>query len=194
MDGFKENSEGNSHRRYLQKYLDATKSSMFFARRVILVEGISEQILIPVFLKLDSEKTLDRIGCNLVNVNGVAFKHFLEIIKNGYFIKCVVLTDSDRDKATENRAPKLKKQYEKEEGPIRVEINEDTFEKELIEANKTGKGRDILLKTLSLTRPIKGKEYKIELGQKDIDTEEFFSLIEEYKSEFAFDLSDILAK
>lgn len=193
-DGFKDDKKGKEHRHYLEKYLDATNSSMFYARRIILVEGIAEQILVPVLFNLTYGKTLDSIGCNVINVNGVAFKHFLEIIKNGYFIKCAVLTDGDEGKKTENRAINLKRDYEKPYKNIKVSINKDTFEKELIEANKAGKGKEVLLKALNSTRPKLGPEYSKKVPNKEIGNEEFFSMIEEYKSEFAFNLGDELKK
>ena len=33
--------------KYLEKYLDATKANLFFARNVIIVEGPGESLLIP---------------------------------------------------------------------------------------------------------------------------------------------------
>lgn len=193
-DGFKDDKKGKHHRHYLEKYLDATNSSMFYARRIILVEGIAEQILVPVLFNLKYGRTLDSIGCNVINVNGVAFKHFLEIIKNGYFIKCAVLTDGDEGKKTENRATNLKRDYEKPYRNIKVSINKETFEKELIEANKDGKGKKVLLKALNSTRPKLGPEYSEKIANQEIGNEEFFSMIEEYKSEFAFNLGDELKK
>lgn len=193
-DGFKDDKKGKHHRHYLEKYLDATNSSMFYARRIILVEGIAEQILVPVLFNLTYGRTLDSIGCNVINVNGVAFKHFLEIIKNGYFIKCAVLTDGDEGKKTENRATNLKRDYEKPYRNIKVSINKETFEKELIEANKDGKGKKVLLKAFNSTRPKLGPEYSEKISNQEIGNEEFFSMIEEYKSEFAFNLGDELKK
>ncbi|QJX64612.1 AAA family ATPase [Niallia circulans] len=193
-DGFKDDKKGKHHRQYLEKYLDATNSSMFYARRIILVEGIAEQILVPVLFNLTYGRTLDSIGCNVINVNGVAFKHFLEIIKNGYFIKCAVLTDGDEGKKTENRATNLKRDYEKPYRNIKVSINKETFEKELIEANKDGKGKKVLLKALNSTRPKLGPEYSEKISNQEIGNEEFFSMIEEYKSEFAFNLGGELKK
>ena len=38
-------------KQYLQKYLDVTKSQMFFARGILFVEGISEAILLPTMAK-----------------------------------------------------------------------------------------------------------------------------------------------
>lgn len=166
---------------------------MFFARKIILVEGISEQILIPSFFKSITGKTLERYGCNLVNVNGVAFKHFLEIIKNGYFIKCAVLTDSDVGKRTENRAKDLKQEYASVE-MIQVEISNDTFEKEIISANKSGEGKEVLLEAIKMTRPQKGKQLEEKFQDVDLNMEECFELIEKEKSDFAFNLHELLQK
>lgn len=47
--------KGKVHRHYLEKYLDATKSSMFYARKIILVEGIAEEIIVPVLYQLFSK-------------------------------------------------------------------------------------------------------------------------------------------
>ncbi|MEH7573385.1 AAA family ATPase, partial [Cytobacillus firmus] len=194
LDGFGNDKKGKVHRHYLEKYLDATKSSMFYARKIILVEGIAEEIIVPVIYQLFSKKSIESIGCNIVNVNGVAFKHFLEIIKNGYFIKCAVLTDGDVGKKTENRADNLKREYETTNSPIKVEVNKETFEKELISANKSGKGKELLLNALKATRPINGPKYFAEIGDKEIDTNSFFELVEDYKSEFSFNLCDELKK
>lgn len=177
---------------YLSKYIDATKSRMFFARKLILVEGISEQLLIPLFFKDDSDMTLEKMGCNIINVSGVAFSHFLKIIRSGFFIKGLVLTDRDTAKKTGERATDLKKNYE-QEGLIRIEISEDsTFEKDLITANNNGKGKEILLNALKDTKPQRGPEFEKEIGKSDIEIEAFFSEIEKYKSEFAFNLASQL--
>ena len=191
LSGIDESKEKNTIH-YLSKYIDATKSRMFFARKLILVEGIAEQLLVPLFFKDDSEETLEKVGCNIINVSGVAFRHFLKIIQSGFFIKGLVLTDRDTGKKTEERADDLKKEYE-QEGLIRVEISEDsTFEKDVITANKNGRGKEILFNALKDTKPKRGPEYEKEIGESDIDTESFFSEIENCKSEFAFNLASQL--
>ncbi|MBU3574161.1 AAA family ATPase [Priestia aryabhattai] len=193
LDGFSNKKEGQDHIKYLKKYLDVTNSSMFYARRLILVEGISEQILVPLFFELHSKKTLESIGSNIINVNGVAFKHFLEIIKNGYFIKCGVLTDKDTGKKTEKRAEKLREHYKINKDVIAVEINDDTFEKEIIKYNLTGKGKELLLRVFKQLHPIKYKE----VGgnwEKQIDVKSYFEYIENDKSDFAFALHEELLK
>jgi predicted ATP-dependent endonuclease of OLD family len=177
--------------RFLSLYLDATKSRMFFARKIILVEGISEQIVIPALFENAEGKTLESLGCTVLNVNGVAFRHFLTIVRNGFFKKCVVLTDQDTGKKTEDRADKLRGDFEDE--LIKVQITrESTFEKELIAANRSGLGKKILLDALVSTRPINGPKFRNLTGENDIDIENFFKEIELYKSEFAFNLVEKL--
>lgn len=173
---------------YLSKYLDATKSRMFFAQKLILVEGIAEQLLIPLFFKLYFGYSLEKVGSNIINVNGVAFKHFLKIIQSGYFIKCLVLTDSDIGTKTAQRAEDLKKEYEKLP-LIKVMISKQaTFEKDLILSNNSGKGKAILERALKATRPNVGKNFVIDYKDKDLDVDSFFTLIEDFKSEFAFNV------
>jgi putative ATP-dependent endonuclease of the OLD family len=67
---------------YVRRFLDATKSNMLFANRVIFVEGISEQLLFPCFaLCIDKEeKLLDEHVC-IVSVDSRTFKHFLKIFQ-----------------------------------------------------------------------------------------------------------------
>lgn len=193
LSNFGDTAENKKTIKYLRKYLDATNSTLFFSRKIILVEGIAEQLLIPVFFKKLYDKTIEKVGCNIVNVNGLAFKNYLEVIKNGYFVKCIVLTDSDTGTKIENRADDLREQYS-DCSFIRIESTEkSTFEKDIIESNLSGLGRDILLKTITETRPIIGEDYVKELGSSNIETNNFFEIIEQYKSEFAYNLAQTLS-
>jgi putative ATP-dependent endonuclease of OLD family len=181
---------------YLAKYLDATKSTMFFSRKLILVEGIAEQLLMPKFFEKVTDRTLEKENCTVINVNGVAFEHFLKVIKNGFFVKCVVFTDSDTTKKTKNRAPTLKRAYASLDSFIDVQITtKETFEKDLIESNKSGMGKNALLDILEKTKKKLSNRKKVatfrtSLGTNDIDVNAFFTEIENYKSEFAFNLLD----
>ena len=173
---------------YLKKYLDATKSRMFFARKIILVEGISEQLLLPIFLEKTYDQTLEEIGCNIINVNGVAFEHFLKVISGGFFIKCLVVTDSDQGTQSSERATKLQNKY-RDNSNISIQISENsTFEKDLISSNLSGSGKKVLESALLATRPKSGKD----CINTSWSTDDFFNLISEYKSEFAFNLAEKL--
>lgn len=180
---------------YLSKYLDATKSTMFYSRKVILVEGIAEQLLLPKFFEKVTRSTLEKENCTIINVNGVSFSHFLKIIQNGFFIKCVVFTDSDSSKRTKNRAPALKRVYSKD-FIIDIQITSlETFEKDLIEANKSSTGKDTLLTVLEKTKKKlcnrkNVSTFRADTGNTDLDIDCFFDEIENYKSEFSFNLLD----
>lgn len=177
---------------YLSKFLDATKSSMFFARKVILVEGISEQLLIPEFFKLKTnEVSIEQKGITLINVNGVAFSHFLEVIKAGYFIKSIVYTDSDSTKKTSERAIILKLRYDSD--TILVKITDlENFEMDIIKSNNSGDGKELLFQALNKTKIENGPKLKLKTSSNNINVDEFFKEIEDYKSEFAMNLLEVL--
>ena len=84
---------------YLEKYLDVTKSQLFFAKGILFVEGISEAILMPEFAKIIG-RPLDMYAVELVNINGVGFSPFAKMIKipdlNCCFAKASIITDDDR--------------------------------------------------------------------------------------------------
>lgn len=84
----------------LKRYLDVTKSQMFFARRVVFVEGISEAILLNEFANLYG-KPFDKYSVEIVNINGVAFESFAKLFqrnedKSYLEIPCAIISDNDR--------------------------------------------------------------------------------------------------
>ncbi len=177
---------------YLSRYLDATKSTLFFARKVILVEGISEQLMIPELFKLKTnEVSIEQKGITLINVNGVAFSHFLEVIKAGYFVKSVVYTDSDSTKKTSERAIDLQKEYDSDIIKVKITSSE-TFEMDIIESNKSGEGKELLFQALNKTKIKNGPELQSKTSSNDIDVDEFFKEIKDYKAEFAMNLLAVL--
>lgn len=92
LDGFSDTALGKKQVKYLNKYLDAVNANLFYSRKIILVEGISEKLLLPIFFEMQTSHSTEKASCCIINVNGLAFSYFLEIIKNGFFQKCLVLT------------------------------------------------------------------------------------------------------
>ena len=88
-----------NNKKYLQRYLDVTKSQMFFARGILFVEGISEAILIPEMAKA-LDRPLEKYAVELVNVDSVAFKPFVNLFSSEQvktcFKKVSIITDDDR--------------------------------------------------------------------------------------------------
>ena len=84
---------------FLEKFLDVTKSNLFFAKGVILVEGWAEEILIPSLAKAIGID-LTAKGVSVVNIGNVGFDHYSKIFlrKDGCSpmkIPVAVVTDCD---------------------------------------------------------------------------------------------------
>lgn len=82
-------------KRYLQRYLDVTKSQLFFSRGVVLVEGISEALLLPVLAKGVGIDLCER-AISVVNVQSVAFAPFAKLFhEGGLQLPAAMVTDAD---------------------------------------------------------------------------------------------------
>jgi len=80
----------------LERYLDATKSTLLFSRKVILVEGMSEVFLIPPLVKKVINIDLEEHGISIVPIHGVHFDCYMKLFgPKGIRKKCVVITDGD---------------------------------------------------------------------------------------------------
>lgn len=148
IDGKTEKFNAKMH---LTKFLDVTRSDMLFADKVILVEGIAEKLLMPLFM--------DACGCSyedehisVVEIGGKHFEHFVELF-NGNTVRKKVLCITDKDFKWIDDDGKLKScdAYQNEEVSHIKKLNErfdienfriytqslggKTFEDELLLAN-----------------------------------------------------------
>ena len=83
------------HLDHLRRFLDVTKAALLFARGVILVEGVAEQLLVPVLARRLG-RPLSRSGVAVINVGGVAFQPFLELFGAERLpCRCSVISDGD---------------------------------------------------------------------------------------------------
>lgn len=83
---------------YLERYLDATKANLFFARGVLIVEGPGEELLLPTIGKLIN-KNLTDYGVSIVDVKSTGLMRYARIFqrKNGELLKIPVACITDRD-------------------------------------------------------------------------------------------------
>ncbi|WP_339293438.1 AAA family ATPase [Paenibacillus sp. FSL W8-0187] len=80
----------------IERYLDATRSTLLFAKSVILVEGDAELILIPEMVKKVFGITLDEIGVSLINVGSTQFTNIAVLFSDERIRrKCAIVTDND---------------------------------------------------------------------------------------------------
>lgn len=100
----------DNDRRKIDQYLDVTRSDLLFTQRVILVEGISEAVLLPALARHcvfdrsdpDEAKRLRRFKATpIVNLGSVDFRPYLTLLLHDFgegmriVDKVIVLTDED---------------------------------------------------------------------------------------------------
>ncbi|MEY2485633.1 MAG: putative ATP-dependent endonuclease of the family [Verrucomicrobiota bacterium] len=79
----------------LRRMFDVTKASLLFAKSVILVEGITEALLIPVLARR-MDLQLDQNAVSVVPVCGVDFETITRLFgKDGLQIRVAIVTDGD---------------------------------------------------------------------------------------------------
>lgn len=119
---------------YLKKFLDVTKSQLFFSNRIIFVEGISEELLIPI-LAMKKNINLEKLGVEIINVHGLSFKRFKELFNENSFFKGIILTDDDRSElngSPSNTCENIKKLKNEN---LKVYSSFKTFEFDLLNSN-----------------------------------------------------------
>ena len=81
----------------LERYLDATRGTLLFARRVLLVEGPAELFLVPALVRQVLAADLDALGISVVPIFGVHFDAYTGLFGAGRLPKkCAVLADGDQ--------------------------------------------------------------------------------------------------
>jgi putative ATP-dependent endonuclease of OLD family len=81
--------------RQLQRMMDLTRSTLYFAKAAILVEGISEALLIPVLARRLNHN-LAQNHISVIPICGVAFETFKKVLSpDALGIPISIVTDSD---------------------------------------------------------------------------------------------------
>ncbi|WP_236793330.1 ATP-dependent endonuclease [Amycolatopsis sp. GM8] len=77
----------------IARYLDATRAELVFARRVLLVEGFAEQVLVPKLAEALG-MNLDKLGISVCAIHGTHFASYIKFC-NALEIPWAVFTDGD---------------------------------------------------------------------------------------------------
>lgn len=119
------------HLFFLERWLDITKSILFFAKGLLFVEGIAEALVIKELASrvikkhigddIDSPKSLEDFGVSIISLNGIYFKHFMQLFQ-GYKldecgnpikgaasipIRCAGITDCDPQPVSETKPTQI---------------------------------------------------------------------------------------
>lgn len=80
----------------VERYLDAMRSTMLFAKGVLLVEGDAEQILIPAMLNAIFGLSPDQLGFSVISMSSAFFEHISIIFADERIRRpCAIVTDRD---------------------------------------------------------------------------------------------------
>ncbi len=111
---FSDTDEDKKSKKYIERYLDATKSNMLFSKGVIFVEGLAEQLLLPCLAEY-AECPLEEKHVATIRVDGLTFKHFIKLFGAGIQkdkkmfalsrrVSCIVDSDPKRKEKDGKRA------------------------------------------------------------------------------------------
>ena len=185
----------------IKQYLDATRSELFFAKRLILVEGDAERMLLPELATLWRNEDLESRGVTIVSAAGLNFGIFLPFIGSEVLnVPVAIVTDADpptrSESAESTYLAKLRKTVEdKADASIDVFAGDKTFEYDLALPEKN---RDLILDAIQTVHPIKGKAFRESVGEKHGKdfAEDFYRLFFKEgatsKPEFAMELALLL--
>lgn len=181
----------------LQRFLDATRAELFFARRILLVEGIAEALLLPILAKI-AGGSIKKSAVTVVNTDGINFNAFLPLFgPNKLGVPLAVITDGDSNTVTGERSDVARalKALEGSIPTLRVEYCDITFEHELA---RNPQLLPFMLNAFEELHPIVGKALRLEINQAVSDDEkasvfyEKFKVTDVSKGSFAQELSVLL--
>jgi putative ATP-dependent endonuclease of OLD family len=127
---------------YLHRFLDATKSNLFFARGVAIVEGPAEALLLPAIAEV-AGLSFSKYGVSVVNVGNVGLYHYARIFQRSATgesipipVACITDRDIVPDSATYVIPSRKRRRFEKDYPPgeaaaavkrkvVRVEATDD---------------------------------------------------------------------
>lgn len=148
----------------IERYLDATRAEMVFARRVLLVEGFAEQVVLPVLADAE-EIDLDKAGITVCAIHGTHFGSYIRFL-DALQIRWAVITDGDPaaegGSNGQRRAQRLLQGLRREGGPEEegIFVGETTFEFDVF---REAGNAEAFLEAMEETAP--SKSMRREVGQ-----------------------------
>lgn len=122
---FNSNTSNKENLEFLKKYIKLGTAHMFFADKIILVEGIVERLLMPLFIKNIDSKNSDYIS--LVEIGGAymhKFKELLEFLE----IKTLIVTDIDSDYGSKEKPKKKDAKDDEKDKKVEEDIKKYNYE------------------------------------------------------------------
>ena len=181
----------------LQRFLDATRAELFFARRILMVEGIAEALILPVLARMAGADLKDS-AVTVLNADGINFNAFIPLFgRERLGLPVVILTDGDdaQKTGTPSATAMGLKAKEADIPNLRVEFSEITFEHELA---RSAVLLPFLVESYRRLRPELGNALSAVLAKLQTNEEKADAFRAEFlrsgtsKGEFAQELAGIL--
>ncbi|MGY4676293.1 ATP-dependent nuclease [Pasteurella sp. P03HT] len=103
----KDFSDTQENKDFIHKYMTLTKSDLFFADKAILIEGMTERLMLPIMIEkldLDNKTKLKNKYLTLLEVGGAYAHNFIPLLKF-LELKTLIITDLDSvDKSAKGQA------------------------------------------------------------------------------------------
>lgn len=171
----------------LNRYLDVTRSELVFARRVLLVEGFAEQVLMSKLV--DNDSHFDDQGISICSIHGT---HFLSYVK---FLRAIgtpyaVITDGDPGAGVgKTGAERLQRILDAlsvtDPNDAGVFVGSHTFEVDLF--NRSQHNAELMVEARQGLPMTVAKRLKLKADFKSgaLDGEEFLNYLSSIKGRFA---------
>lgn len=127
---FDDSQEDIESKLFVERFLDVTRSDMFFAKKIIFVEGLAEQLLIPEFSNMLDKNIVDS-HISVINLNGRYFNHFLKLFdsnKSEFAMKKKVACITDLDPVRKEKSLKESSSSWKKCHPIFLYYGSDQYD------------------------------------------------------------------
>ncbi|HEY2141087.1 MAG TPA: AAA family ATPase [Solirubrobacteraceae bacterium] len=182
---------------YLRRFLDVTKASLFFARAVILVEGVAEQLLVPVIAERMG-RPLAPNGVAVINIGGVAFPPFTDLFgSDGLPYRLAAISDGDGQPSAEELegealelSPRAAALKERAGDNVLVCLANRTLEWDLAVAGNT----QVMLDALAQVKPVAGPALRDAIAEltPEEQAQGILDKVSDVKGRFAQELAERL--
>ncbi len=129
----------------IDRFLDATRSELVFARRVLLVEGVAEQLLAPTLARAHGVD-LDEGGISVCAIGGTHFGSYVKLC-TALGIPYAVLTDGDPGKRVTGARRKELLEQDAGADPSAVFVGSTTLEYDILQASDDNRTRIVAVLT-----------------------------------------------
>ena len=129
----------------IDRFLDATRSELVFARRVLLVEGVAEQLLAPTLARAHGAD-LDEGGISVCAIGGTHFGSYVKLC-TALGIPYAVLTDGDPGKRVTGARRKELLEQDAGADPSAVFVGSTTLEYDILQASDDNRTRIVAVLT-----------------------------------------------